>query len=191
MKNLKKLIYQYNFLKLELDEMKEEHTQLVSEFESLFSDYIPPNDMTEEEMVKDAKLKAEKDVKPKKKVSESTKKVYKNVAKKLHPDIGGDDTSFKELNNRYKEDDLLGVVTIAVENGIDFEISDEDMIQLKASIDDIEGKIKHYETTLAYVWKYGNQLQKYSVIATLGEHFGKPINVDSLPDEIKKQLGKN
>jgi len=188
MKNLKKLIYQYNFLKLELDDIKEEHSSLSAEFELLFSDIIPPQEIDEEALVKEAKEKDTNVSKKKPAISESTKKVYKDVAKKLHPDAGGADDSFKELNERYKKNDLLGVVSLAVENNIDFEISDEDESTIKESISKIEDRISHYKTTLAYVWKHGNTLQRRSVIQTLSNHFGRDINMDELNDEIKKLL---
>ena len=188
MKNLKKLIYQYNFLKLELSEREEEHTELVAQFEKLFSDYIPKDNTTEEELREKAKENDSSKSKKRTVVSESTKKVYKDVAKHLHPDAGGDDDSFRELNNRYKSNDLLGVVTMAVENGVNVELDEDDVVQLQKSISDIEAKISHLDTTLAYVWKYGNKLQKYSVIASLGDHLGKPIVIENLPDAVKKEL---
>lgn len=188
MKNLKKLIYQYNFLKLELGDIEEEHSSLSAEFESLFSDIIPPQEIDEEEIVRKAKEKDTKVSKKKPTISDSTKKVYKDVAKKLHPDAGGTDASFKELNERYKKNDLLGVVSLAVENNIDFEISDEDAFVIEESISKIEDKISHYRSTLAYVWKHGNALQRRSVIQTLSAHFGRDINIDELRDEIKNLL---
>ena len=101
MKNLKKLIYQYKFLKLELDDKKEEHSNLSVEFESLFSDIIPQKEFDEETVVKEALDKENVEKKPKEEVSDKVKKIYKDVAKKLHPDKGGDDETFKELNDRY------------------------------------------------------------------------------------------
>ena len=38
--NLKKLVYQYKYLKLDLDELKEEHSKLTSEFEEEFSNML-------------------------------------------------------------------------------------------------------------------------------------------------------
>ena len=185
MKNLKKLVYQYNFLRLELEDRKDEHSELATEFESLFSDVIPKDELTEEQAIENAKALKDK---PRKRISESTKKVYKDVAKKLHPDAGGDEDDFKDLSDRYKRDDLLGVISMAVERGVDFEISDEDEVQLIKSIEDMSFKINHYKTTLAYMWKYGSSAQRRQVIGTLQNHLGKKIDIDSLSDEIKDML---
>ena len=188
MKNLKKLIYQYKFLKLELDDKKEEHSNLSVEFESLFSDIIPQKEFDEENVVKEALDKENAEKKPKEEVSDKVKKIYKDVAKKLHPDKGGDDETFKELNDRYNANDLLGVVELAAENNIDFDISEEDEQHLIETITQMNQKIEHYKTTLAYVWKYGNRIQRYSVLKTLSEHLGKEIDIESLSDEIKSML---
>ena len=187
MKNLKKLIYQYKFLKMELDDVKEEHSNLTPGFETLFADIIPPDNVDEDTIIEEAK---KRDIKPKVKplVSDSTKKVYKDVAKKLHPDAGGDDDSFKELNRRYKRNDLLGVISLAADNNIDFELSEDDEAHLKDSISQIEKQINHYKTTLAYVWENGTNFERRGVIQTLSNHFGKPIDIESLSDEIKEKI---
>ena len=130
MKNLKKLIYQYKFLKLELDDRKDEHSELATEFESLFSDIIPQKDFNEEEIVKEALSKENVEKQPQPEIDDKVKKIYKDVAKKLHPDKGGDENTFKELNDRYKANDLLGVVELATENNVEFDISEEDEAHL-------------------------------------------------------------
>ena len=190
MLNLKKLIYQYKFLKLELDDKKEEHSNLSNEFETLFSDIIKGKDSPKSEN----KSNVEEITKPildknsQSKIDGATKKIYKDVAKKLHPDKGGDGDVFKELSNRYKSNDLLGVVDLAIENDVEFTISDEDETQLFESINQLNRKIEHYKTTLAYVWKHGNQQQRQSVLQTLSIHLEKKIDIESLNDEIKSML---
>jgi len=189
MKNLKKLIYQYNFLKLDLDDIKEQHSILSSEFETLFSDIIPKNEPNEEDIVKEALDSEAKKESVKLPISDSTKKIYKDVAKKLHPDAGGDDVEFKELNSRYKKNDLLGVISLAVENDVNIKLSDDDTEQIQQSIDELINQIEHYKTTLAYVWEYGSVSDRKNVISTLSKHFNKKIDISELNDSIKKKLG--
>ena len=189
MKNLKKLIYQYNFLKLDLDDIKEQHSILSSEFETLFSDIIPKNEPNEEDIVKEALDSEAKKKSVKLPISDSTKKIYKDVAKKLHPDAGGDDVEFKELNSRYKKNDLLGVISLAVENDVNIKLSDDDTEQIQQSIDELINQIEHYKTTLAYVWEYGSVSDRKNVINTLSKHFNKKIDISELNDSIKKKLG--
>ena len=177
--NLKKLIYQYRYLKLEESDISEEHSKLVSKFESDFSEYIPKPEP------KPQKQKVTK----KESVDNNVKKIYKDIAKQLHPDKGGDEEQFKELNERYKSNDLLGVIDYAVESNIEIELDESDTHQLLDSIENLETKIQGLKRTLAYVWEYGNQIQRLSVLSTLSRHLKKDIKQENLSDEIKVKLG--
>ena len=177
--NLKKLIYQYRYLKLEESDISEEHSKLVSKFESDFSEYIP----------KPEPKPQKQGVTKKESVYNNVKKIYKDIAKQLHPDKGGDEEQFKELNERYKSNDLLGVIDYAVENNIEIELDESDTHQLVDSIENLETKIQDLKGTLAYVWEYGNQIQRLSVLSTLSKHLKKDIKQENLSDEIKVKLG--
>jgi capsular polysaccharide biosynthesis protein len=177
--NLKKLIYQYRYLKLEEGDVSEEHSKLVSKFESDFSEYIPKTEP------KPQKQKVTK----KESVDNNVKKIYKDIAKQLHPDKGGDEEQFKELNERYKSNDLLGVIDYAVENDIQIELDESDTHQLVDSIENLETKIQDLKGTLAYVWEYGNQIERLSVLSTLSKHLKKDIKQENLSNEIKVKLG--
>jgi|TARA_B100001093_G_scaffold506645_1_gene565926 hypothetical protein len=177
--NLKKLIYQYRYLKLEESDISEEHSKLVSKFESDFSEYIP----------KPEPKPQKQGVTKKESVDNNVKKIYKDIAKQLHPDKGGDEEQFKELNERYKSNDLLGVIDYAVENNIEIELDESDTHQLVDSIENLETKIQDLKGTLAYVWEYGNQIQRLSVLSTLSKHLKKDIKQENLSDEIKVKLG--
>lgn len=185
-KNLKKLLYQYKFLKMELDDIKEEHSDLTTGFESLFSDIIAKKEPESEEEIVAEALKPREE---KQRVeNEAVKKLYKDVAKKLHPDKGGSEEEFKELNKLYKQSDYLGIIEIAIENDIEFEVDDSDTELLK-SIDKINKKIEYIKTTLPYVWKYGNELQRRQVLLTMSMHLGVEIDFENLPDDVKKLIG--
>ena len=66
--------------------------------------------------------------------------------------------------------------------------SEEEAEQLTKSISKIQNQIEEYKKTVAYVWKYGNKMQRYGVLQSLANHFGKKIDVNELDDEIKKML---
>lgn len=186
MKNLKKLIYQYKFLNLELGDIREEHSELTTSFEALFSDIIgKQTPETEEEIINRAKKPKPKTKRPPE--NESVKKLYKDVAKKLHPDKGGDDDDFKELNRRYNNSDYLGLVEMAVENDIEVEVDDDEV--LLNSISKIETKIKHLKDTLPYVWKYGSDMDRRQVLLTMSMHLGVDIDLEELPADVKKMIG--
>ena len=178
--NLKKLVYQYKYLKLESDDMFDAHSELVSKFEKEFSGFIPKPEPTVDDVSKKKK---------KIYVDSNVKKIYKDIAKQLHPDKGGDEEEFKELTERYKSNDLLGVIDYAIENNIDIEINENDEHQLLNSIDVMKGKIKDLKTTLAYVWEHGDTVGRMSVVSTLEKHLNKKINQEDFSDEIKHKLG--
>lgn len=181
--NLKKLVYQYKYLKLDLDELKEEHSKLTSEFEEEFSNILSREG--NKEITEEPKDKT----KSKKHTDESVKDIYKKAAKQLHPDKGGNEDEFKELNERYKSNDLLGVIDLAVENKIEFDYKETDIELMMNSVKQLESQIDEYKNKLAYVWKYGTPFQRGQVISTLGSALGKPIMPEDLSDEQKKKLG--
>tara|TARA_Y100000287_G_scaffold180714_1_gene175920 strand:+ start:801 stop:1364 length:564 start_codon:yes stop_codon:yes gene_type:complete len=180
--NLKKLVYQYKFLNLEVEELKEQHIKLTVEFESEFKDIISKseNGLAVDENKSDKK---------KHNTDESVKEIYKKTAKRLHPDKGGDEEEFKQLNERYKSNDLLGVIDLAVDNKVDFDLKDDDMELLTNSVNSLKGKIDEYKNKLCYVWKYGTPFERGQVINTLQTALGITISVDDLNDDQKKKLG--
>ena len=176
--NLKKLIYQYKFLKLDLEDIDDEHSKLVSKFEKEFVKILPKELKPDTGTVKQKQNPVPNDI----------KKIYKDTAKHLHPDKGGDEEKFKELNERYKSNDLLGVVDFAVDNNIDIKLNETDETYLLKSIKSLKSKIHSKKSTLAYVWEHGNEMERYSVISTLSNHLGKDIQLEELSEESKKKL---
>ena len=175
--NLKKLVYQYKFLNLEVEELKEQHIKLTVEFESEFKDIISKS---ENGLVTDEN----KTDKKKHNTDESVKEIYKKTQKRLHPDKGGDEEEFKELNERYKSNDLLGVIDL-VDNKVDFDLKDDDVELLNNSVKSLESTIDEYKNKLCYVWKYGTPYERGQVINTL-QTLGITISVNDLNDEKKE-----
>ena len=180
--NLKKLVYQYRYLKLELDELIEQQAKLTLEFESEFSDILKDDGGPQVSKDKDTKTKSVH-------TDESVKDIYKKTAKKLHPDKGGDEEEFKELNKRYKSNDLLGVIDLAVDNKIEIDYSEDDVELMNTSVTSLETKIEDYKNKIAYVWEYGTPFQRRQVLGTLSNHLGRKINVEDLTDEQKIKIG--
>ena len=181
--NLKKLVYQYKYLKMDLDELKEQHSELTIEFEEEFSNILKRDGNIEKETTIPKKKKKLKHA------DESVKDIYKKAAKQLHPDKGGNEEEFKELNDRYKSNDLLGVIDMAVDNKIDFDFRESDVELLDNSVESLKSEIDDYKNKLCYVWKFGTPFQRGQVLNTLGNHLGKPIESADLTDEQKKKLG--
>ena len=88
------------------------------------------------------------------------KKIYKQLAKKLHPDVGGSDELFKMLNSIY---------TNILENGIYF--SNEFKFDLE--IEKIISQILHYENIIievvgSWIWLSGETKEKREKLKELG-----------------------
>jgi hypothetical protein len=181
--NLKKLVYQYKYLKLDLDELKEQHSELTIEFEEEFSNIL------KREGQKDVEIPNPKKKKKSKHADESVKDIYKKAAKQLHPDKGGNEEDFKELNDRYKSNDLLGVIDMAVDNKIEFTYVESDVELMNNSVKTLETQIDEYRNKLCYVWKFGTPMERLNVINTLAQHLGKRIDVKDLTEKQKKKLG--
>lgn len=193
-KKLKKLLYQYKFLKMEFDDVKEEHSELAKDFELLFADIISKKEpQTEEDTIKTAIDNANtiKEKKPEVEENKSVKSLYKDVAKKLHPDKGGTEESFKKLNNLLQSSDFLGIVELAIDNNIDVDMNDGDIEVVSTSISKYGSKIAKIRETLPYVWEYGSDKDRMDVVLTLCKHIDVKLNPDDLSDEIKDLIGIN
>ncbi|MBF7071496.1 hypothetical protein [Aliarcobacter butzleri] len=121
------------------------------------------------------------------------KKIYKQLARKLHPDVGGSDELFKMLNSIY---------TNILENGIYF--SNEFKFDLE--IEKIISQILHYENILievvgSWVWVSGDTREIKEKLKELnfkwaskkklwfyGEMKGRNPNEKSMED-IKSKYG--
>ena len=88
------------------------------------------------------------------------KKIYKDLAKKLHPDVGGSTEEFKLLNEVYN---------YILENGID--ISEDSEFDLE--LEKIISQILHYENIIievvgSWVWLQGDTRAIKEVLKALG-----------------------
>ena len=121
------------------------------------------------------------------------KKIYKTLAKKLHPDVGGTDEEFKILNTVYND---------FIEHKIYF--SNESKVDLE--LEKIISQILHYENITielvgSWIWVSGDTKEIKDTLEELnfkwaskkkmwyyGEMKGKNPNQKSM-DEIKSKYG--
>ena len=99
-------------------------------------------------------------------------KIYKKLAKKLHPDIGGDEKIFKEITSAMSENNFEKILDISEKHDILLEI-DEEMIELlEKQILSTKSKIDKEKST--YSWKLflcgENTLCKNQLIDTFLKH---------------------
>ena len=88
------------------------------------------------------------------------KKIYKNLAKKLHPDVGGDEESFKLLNSIYND---LIEHKIYFSNDIKIDIELEKIISLILHFENIT-----IELVGSWIWVSGDTKEIKDKLKELG-----------------------
>ena len=79
------------------------------------------------------------------------KKVYKQIARKLHPDIGGDEEQFKEATTALSEKNFEKLLDICEEHDILVEVDEEINKVIQKQIEETKQKINKAKST--YSWK--------------------------------------
>lgn len=87
--------------------------------------------------------------------NQKVKKLYREIAKFTHPDK----TKNEKLNqlyikatNYYTTNNIAGIYTICEELGIEYDIDEEDNINIKEKINKIKERISFLESTLTWKW---------------------------------------
>ena len=78
------------------------------------------------------------------------KKLYKKIARKLHPDLGGDEKEFQEVTNAMQEKNFEKILDICDKHDILIEIDKEILKLLEQQISDTKEQIKKEKST--YSW---------------------------------------
>lgn len=90
-------------------------------------------------------------------VSTKVKKLYREIVKVTHPDLV-DKKNFNEIylsaTKYYNLNDKIGIYKICSELNIDYELDDEDEIDISSKINEVKSKILFLEST--YAWKWFN-----------------------------------
>ena len=82
------------------------------------------------------------------------KNLYKQLARKLHPDVGGDEEEFKKITTALSENNFEKLLDMCDEHDILIEIDDELMKLIKKQIKDTKKKINKDKST--YSWSLYN-----------------------------------
>jgi len=144
----KKLKAEYEFVHVEREYQQSLFEKALKEFTSTFKDHLSKDVVSGLE-----KKKSEK---------KSLDKIYKKLATKVHPDKPtGNHKEFQKLTKLIDDSDLDGLKEMADEYNMDMEI---DSFAYEHSIYNIREKIKWYENTIAYKWKYSDANTKEQIV---------------------------
>jgi hypothetical protein len=88
-------------------------------------------------------------------VDERLRKIYRNIAKKTHPDKISD-TRLNDIyimaSKMYDSNDVMGIYTICDQLGIPYELSIEDSETLKSQISMMKERVVFMESTFTWKW---------------------------------------
>jgi len=151
-KKFKKLSLKIEYLTLELEEVEELSKKYLKEFDKEFYD---------ERCFLNSSQKQEKNFSqlpspPNPQGQPLIQKIYRNLAKILHPDVSqieNSEVEFKKVTDCGDNNDLVGLIIIANRHNIELpNLSKKEYSLIEKAIQETENKIKSNQTTLAWMW---------------------------------------
>lgn len=118
---------------------------------------------------------------------EKVKKLYKKLAIKSHPDRGGSDELFQEVNDAYTENNLMWLLRKAGEYEIDYEVDESDTEVLESNLNLISNEISRMKGTLAWLWGTGNLNDRKHVISIVEKQTGHKVPDSKLPKDLRDE----
>ena len=155
----RKVRLKLRYLQTELEETKLIYKNSLEKFNKDFSeDFIGT---TQEEIEVNRKVQSDPYEKLETDVDDDTiKEVYRKVAGKTHPDKGGDEKLFKIANKANRNKDFGHLLEMADELGIDVNLDDKFIFEMKKQCSAIIKNVELMKTTMAWTWVHLPQDQK-------------------------------
>lgn len=182
----KKLTLQYEFLKLELEEINEKLDQFGKDWSTRFGKYFVPE---EKEMWENTEtgerretLPDEEETTTSKRKDSKLKNLYRKLSTKAHPDKGGSEEAFMKLKEVYEEDDYLALLNLASEYNLEHNYSEEDLNLFKKSVESVSNTIKEKKMTMMWQYYTGDANSKKFVLDQIEKIAGRKIDPEDLVD---------
>ena len=151
-KRFKKISLKIEYLNLELEEVEELAAKYLEEFNKEFYNEIVYIKSTQKPQKTNPIVNDDSTPSP----SPLIQKIYRNLAKILHPDVSelkNAEREYKKVTKCYDNHDLVGLLTLTNKHRIELpELSDKEYLKVEDAIKDTEMKIKSNQTTLAWMW---------------------------------------
>jgi hypothetical protein len=159
-KKYKRLRKELQFLQSELEYVEEVLKEWHLVFEKYHRDYCKREQIDLNKLNKIHKKKIEQVI-PKPIIKETGvvlykkdesvfKKIYKKMARQLHPDVGGDEAEFKQVTSAMQQKNFEKLLDICDKHVIFIDIDEEVIALLQQQISDTKQKIKREKST--YSW---------------------------------------
>ena len=158
----KKWVYKYKYLKTEESEFAEKMQEYTLKFNEDFVTNTPPQEIDPTTSSRKPPLIEEEEKVLEPKPKKKGKDLYKELAKEFHPDKGGKEDDFKDLNSMYEDENVLGMYVKAEELGIKIEVIDEEELEetFAKTCNSLQSKIQGYQTTAAWRWATAKDEQR-------------------------------
>ena len=151
-KRFKKISLKIEYLNLELEEVEELAATYLAKFNKEFYDEIAFVKSAQKLQKINPSHVNDSSVPP----SPLIQKIYRNLAKILHPDVSQlerAEEEFKRASDCCDNHDLMGLITLSNKHKIDLpELTDEEYIIIETTLKETEKRIKSNQTTLAWMW---------------------------------------
>lgn len=113
------------------------------------------------------------------------KRLYKKIAVKTHPDRGGTEEEFQDVNDAFTKMDLATLLNYAGKYEVNYEVEDDDIEILEKNLNELEQSIKQRKSTLAWKWGTGDTNARHEVVKTIKHQTGWDVEESDLPEDLK------
>lgn len=148
----RKLFLKIEYLSLELEETSDS----VKEYQKLFNEDFQQEMQYLNSIQNEQKTIIHPQINTEKSHPKFVQKIYRNIAKKLHPDISdvhNAEEVFKEVTDNYETNNLVGLIMICNQHKIQLPtLTDENIQEIEENIKTTESKINQQRQTVAWVW---------------------------------------
>lgn len=185
---LKKYSHKYEFLKLELEDFQDEYGEYEVEWKKLFGKYF--NQIKTEYWINEETGEMrdsppdDSENKPTQKHNK-VKKLYRKASTIAHPDKGGNIDDFNLVKGYYENNDLIGLVSFASQNNLDFEVDEDDREILEQNCVRLQNKINTLRSSLIWNFFTGSKAKKKGVISQLEADHGIKIDIKDILDQLE------
>jgi archaellum component FlaC len=159
--------YQSEIIKLSDDQFLRSVNDFLVDYPELDDIYSKKRNTFNEKLLEDSFVNKE-DIEDivKEKIPEA-KKLYRTIVKSTHPDKVNNirlNDLYKEATRAYEENDIITLYKVSNELNIEFEFSDDIIIDIRERIDMLKSKTKMLESTYTFKWIKSDDDERNKII---------------------------
>ena len=118
------------------------------------------------------------------------KNLYKRLATKAHPDVGGDSEIFQRVNHAYETQNLVKMLEFAGELGVSYKLDKNDEELLEDNLRKIKQDIDSIKGSIGWLWGTGDRDARLFCIQRVIDETGHTPSQDDLPKDLRKKEKK-